>query len=280
MSVRRKIVILTETETHHRYVAKALAELSEVAAIVVAQQRLALLKRVKRTAKRYGVFGALSRAILKLVLKVTGETSRRRADLVRVLGEPKFPDNVSIFRTVGVNSAQTRAVLRDLAPDILCVYGTPIVSDTILSIARIALNLHTGVCPRYRGSDCEFWALHEQELNFLGATVHACTPDVDGGAIFGIARAKLEANDGLGAVCGRCVAVGARLYKQVVSDLITGREIKAPPQDLSAGREYKLAMRGWLAEFRVARLIRCGLIRDYVAQSNNFQMEVIPFFTH
>ncbi len=65
------------------------------------------------------------------------------------------------------------------------------------------LNLHTGVSPRYRGADCEFWPWHEQELNFLGATVHSCTSDLDGGAIFGIATAKLEANDGLGAVFGR-----------------------------------------------------------------------------
>ena len=257
-----RIVILTGSDLQHRYVAKVLASLSGVAAIIVTQQpRLPLLRRIWRASKRFGPWGMFSRALLKATLKVTGETSRRQANLARVLGEPEFPNNVPMFETIGVNSAETQALLRRLAPDILCVYGTYIVADGTLSIARhLALNLHTGVSPRYRGADCEFWPLHEQELNFLGATVHTCTSDLDGGEIFGTVTAQLEAEDELGAVFGRCVVAGSALYKRIVHDLITAHEIKSVPQDLSTGREYKVAMRGWRAEFRVARLICHGLI--------------------
>jgi methionyl-tRNA formyltransferase len=265
--MRERIVILTGSDPQHRYVARALADLPGVAAIVVTQQpELPLLRRIRRARKRFGLVGMLSRALLKLTLRAIGETSRRKADLTRVLGEPKFPGNVPIFRTIGVNSAQTQALLRELAPGILCVYGTYIVSDATLSIAgQLALNLHTGISPRYRGADCEFWPLHEREPNFVGATIHTCTSDLDGGAIFGTAMVKLELEDGLGAVFGRCVVAGSALYKRVVDDLITGREIKPVPQDLSVGREYKVAKRGWLAEFNVARAIRRGLIRDHVS---------------
>jgi methionyl-tRNA formyltransferase len=273
-----RIVILTGSDPQHRYVARALAELPSVVAIVVTQQpRLPLLRRIGRAGKRFGFGGMLSRAILKLTLRATGETSRRKADLARVLGEPKFPDNVPIFRTVGVNSAQTRELLRSLAPDILCVYGTYIASDATLSIAgRLALNLHTGVSPRYRGADCEFWPLHERELNFLGATVHTCTSDLDGGPILETASAKLEAEDGIGAVFGRCVVVGSASYRRVVYDLTTTREIKAIPQDLSTGREYRVAMRGWRAELHVARLIRRGLIRAHVSYQSSRSDDAAP----
>jgi folate-dependent phosphoribosylglycinamide formyltransferase PurN len=251
-------------ELQHRYVARALAELPGVTAIVVTQQaHLSIFKRFRRASKRFGLWGALSRVLLKLTLRVIGESSRREADLARVLGKSEFPNNVPIFKTIGINSAQTQAMLRGLTPDILCVYGTYIVSDDTLSIAsELALNLHTGLSPRYRGADCEFSPLHERELNFLGATVHTCTSDVDGGAIFGTAAATLEANDRLGAVFGRCVIAGTALYKRMVDDLINGREIQANPQDLSTGREYRVAMRGWAAELRVARLILGGLIQD------------------
>ena len=264
--MRERIVILTGSDIQHRYVARALADLPGLLAIVVTEQpHLSFIKRVRRARRRFGLGGMLSRALLKLTLRVTGETSRRRADLARVLGEPEFPENVPMFRTIGVNSEQTQALLRRLAPDILCVYGTYIVSEATLSIAsQLALNLHTGISPRYRGADCEFWPLHEREPNFVGATVHICTSDLDGGAVFGTATARLGAEDGIGAVFGRCVVAGSALYKRVVDNLITTREINSFPQDLSAGKEYKVAMRGWRAEFKVARLIRHGLIRDHV----------------
>jgi methionyl-tRNA formyltransferase len=264
MTVRRRIVILTGAELQHRYVTRALAELPAVTAVVVTQQpRLSILKRIWRMSKRFGPWGMFSRVLLKGTLRAIGETSRREGDLARVLGEARFPEHVPIFKTTGVNSAQTQSLLRRLSPDVLCVYGTYIVSDATLSIARdLALNLHTGVSPRYRGADCEFWPLYKRELSLLGATVHSCTSEVDGGAIFGTATATLEADDRLGAVFGRCVIAGTALYKRVADDLINGRNIEATPQDLSTGREYRVAMRGWAAELRVATSIRRGLIRE------------------
>jgi hypothetical protein len=82
------------------------------------------------------------------------------------------------------------------------------------------------------------------------------------GQFFGTATATLEADDRLGAVFGRCVIAGTALYKRVADDLINGCNIEAMPQDLSTGREYRVAMRGWATELRVASLIRRGLIRE------------------
>ena len=94
-------------------------------------------------------------------------------------------------------------------------------------------------------------------------------PFLDGGAVYGTATAKLVAEDSIGAVFGRCVVAGSALYKRVVDNLISTREINSFSQDLSAGKEYKVAMRGWRAEFKVARLIRHGLIRDHVNHQSN-----------
>ena len=267
MTSRPTVVILIGSDLQHRYVAKTLAEIPNVAAIIVTQQPdVPLLRRLARARKRFGVVGMLSRITLKLTLRLIGESSRRKADLARVLGDFEFPTHVTLFRTIGVNSAETLELLRSLEPDILCIYGTYVASDATLATARqIALNLHTGISPRYRGADCEFWPLHEREPHWVGATVHTCTSNLDGGAIFGTATASLTADDGLGAVFGRCVVVGAALYKQVVQDIIIGRATNGTTQDLSAGREYRVAMRGWIAELRVAWLIYRGLIRDHPA---------------
>ena len=277
MTRRPRIVVLTGSDLQHRYVASVLAELPGVASIVETEQpAVSIWKRIQRAIKRFGFMGMVSRALLKLTLKLTGEAARRKADLKRVLDDPKLPNGVPVVRTIGVNSTQTQKILRDLAPDILCVYGTYIVSNATLSIAsRVALNLHTGISPRYRGADCDFWALYNRELNFIGATVHECTANLDGGAIFGTATASLDPGDSLGAVFGRCVIVGSTLYKRIVADLFDGRAINSAPQDLFKGKEYKAALRGWRAEFRVAWLISNGLIRDYAkSQARNHDADV------
>ena len=91
---------------------------------------------------------------------------------------------------------------------------------------------------------------------------------MDGGGIYGTVRATLASQDRSGAVFGRCVVAGSALYKRVTDDFANGREVKTVPQDLSSGKEYKVAMRGWRAELRVARVLRHGLVREFaLAQS-------------
>ena len=261
----RIVVLIGGEQVPHRYVARTLAQLDNVSIVIAKQPRRRLVKRVTRAAKRPLV--TVSRKLLKLALRVTGELARRQADLTRVLGDPTIPPSVRVYKTAEVNSHETQSLLRKLAPDILCIYGTLIASHATLSIAPLALNLHTGMSPRYRGADCEFWPVHEGELNWIGATVHRCTSDVDGGAIYRTEAAMLEPDDGLGAVFGRCVVTGSRLYRTVVQDLVSMQEVKTLPQDLSDGREYKSAMRGWFAKIRVMRSINRGSIRDYVKKN-------------
>jgi len=261
----RIVVLIGAEQVPHLYVARTLVELDNVSIVIAKQPRRRLLKRVTSAAKQPWV--TISRKLLKLALRVTGESARRQADLTRVLGDPKIPPSVTVYKTAGLNSRETQSLLRKLAPDILCIYGTLIASHATLSIAPIALNLHTGMSPHYRGADCEFWPVHEGKLNWIGATVHRCTSDVDGGAIYRTEAAMLEPDDGVGAVFGRCIVTGSRLYRTVVQDLVSMQEVKTLPQDLSDGREYKSEMRGWFAEIRVMRSINRGSIRDYVKKN-------------
>ena len=155
-----------------------------------------------------------------------------------------------------------------MAPDALLVYGTGIVGGKVLALpTTLAMNMHTGISPHYRGSQCAFWPLHNAEPGMLGATVHECVADVDAGAIYRVAHARLHAGDDAYAAFARCVEVGAQLYVDAVQDLIDGR-LHGTPQDLSVGRVYTAAMKGWRQERVVRRKVADGLIRRYVeAQS-------------
>src|SRR4051794_5148275 len=120
MKSRKRIVVLIGSEElQHCYVAKSLAELDNVSIVIAQRSRLSLFARINRAAKRFGLATALSRQLLNLALRLSGELSRRQADLARVLGDPKLPENVKIYKTVGVNSPETQCLLRKLTPDIL-----------------------------------------------------------------------------------------------------------------------------------------------------------------
>lgn len=260
------VVVLTGTAVEHRYVTRILAAGLDVAAVVTdLGARRGRLDRLARARRRFGTRGLLERSALRAVLRASGESGRRNRALIDVLGDPAFPAGVPTFTTFGVNDAATRRLLHELSPDVLCVYGTSIVGrDTLASARRIALNLHTGISPRYRGADCTFWPLYNGEPQWLGATVHECTADVDGGAVYGTARARLEASDGVAEVFGRCVVAGADLYAHVTADALAGTAA-ATPQDLRQGTDYRVAARDWRAELVVRRALRDGLVRDYVA---------------
>jgi len=261
-----RVVLLTGDAPQHCRVARALAKTGLLDAIVIDEGvPRTWIERLRAGRRRFGAVQLVQRIAWRTMRKALGRSAAERAAITAILGEARMPSDVPVYRVSGVNSRPTRELLTDLAPDILCVYGTSIVKDPTLSIAKsTALNMHTGISPRYRGADCAFWPLHENEPGWLGATVHECTSAIDGGAIFGTAHAVLESSDGVAAVFARCVAVGADLYasvlQQVVDGTATGR-----PQDLSDGREFRASMRTWRAELRVERAIAKGLVRDFVA---------------
>jgi methionyl-tRNA formyltransferase len=197
------------------------------------------------------------------------DAHRRKHEMFRVLGRQfceKHLHEQLIQYVHGINSDESYNLIKSLEPDVILIYGTSVISDRILSLARReAINMHTGISPYYRGAGCTFWPLYNNEPELLGATVHQCTSQIDGGMIYGIFQAQLEADDNLFSVFARCVKAGADLYVKVVRDLVN-RRLHGTMQQLDKGREYKAAMRGGREEMAVRQKIRKGLIRNYVSR--------------
>jgi len=79
-------------------------------------------------------------------------------------------------------------VLAKFKPDILAISGTKKVPDSVLSCATLALNLHHGSLPHYRGGSSIDWTTLENNYNHYGATVHIATSAIDGGPIVTTSR--------------------------------------------------------------------------------------------
>jgi folate-dependent phosphoribosylglycinamide formyltransferase PurN len=271
--------VITGDGLEHRYVANKLAAVAPLAGIVVDHgKQISAIENVRKYFRRYTTVQLLSRVWLALLRKAWGNRANRLHATLSILGREncrEFLHPELLHHVNGINSPEGVRAVAALEPDVILVYGTGIVGGKVLSLARtIALNMHTGISPYYRGCDCAFWPLYNQELHMLGATVHECVKEVDGGRIFGTTGIHLHAGDDLFAVFERCVAAGADLYVKKVQELLE-HGLEGKPQDFSIGMEYKAILRDARAERKVRRSIREGMIRRYV-ESNQEQNDSAP----
>jgi methionyl-tRNA formyltransferase len=263
----RRLVLLTADGPEHRYVAGRLASELPLSRIVVdARSRPPSLRR----AFRAGIGSGVSRVGLELYRRAVRDRAAAVAATRRVLGEEltrDFPAEAHVVRVHGVNSGEALAAVAALRPHALLVYGTSIVGDRMLGLAReLAVNMHTGMSPFYRGTQCAFWPVVNGEPEMIGATVHECTAATDGGQIFAVGAATWDEADRLHDLFGRAVVKGADLYVDTVRRYLDG-SLKGAPQDLSVGREYRGHERTLGPELRARWALRRGLLRRHSASA-------------
>ncbi|SMD41720.1 Methionyl-tRNA formyltransferase [Aquiflexum balticum DSM 16537] len=88
------------------------------------------------------------------------------------------------------------AFLKSLKPDIIFTCAAPILKESILTIPKIAcINVHYGIPPEYRGNDTLFWALMNNDSNYIGACVHYINKGVDRGNVLAKAFPSLNRNE-------------------------------------------------------------------------------------
>jgi folate-dependent phosphoribosylglycinamide formyltransferase PurN len=268
-----RLVILTGEGPEHQYVANALSRgfPDELAAIIVARPaQRSFLQRIQIWWRRYTIRQLVSRVCARTYALVSGRTRRRRLAFARFLApeaELEWQRHELVRRVPTANGDECQALLRELAPDVIAVYGTAVIKAPIIRLAGTAiLNMHTGLSPRYRGADTIFWALHNQEPQCVGVTIHLLDEGVDSGPIMLTGRPIITPDDDEDSLFCKCVVLGAELYQQAILEIATGAW-QRDPQDLRQGREYRFVDRTVGAERRVRRLLRGGLLRRFADAS-------------
>jgi methionyl-tRNA formyltransferase len=235
---RARIVILTRDGPEHRYVVNTLCAVFAIERVIV-DRRLPTAN--VRRAMRQGFRHFLSKAARTTFLKVIGDDEARVRALRRLFGRKgeAFDTPDKIDSVDGINSSKALALLKQVDPDVILIYGTSMVKDAVLGLSRdMCFNMHTGISPYYRGTACAFWPIVNGEFEMLGATIHECTSRIDGGSMFELVRATYEAGDDLHTLFGRTVIAGAEAYIRVVERYLSGT-LEGTPQDLTLGREYR-----------------------------------------
>lgn len=145
------------------------------------------------------------------------------------------PDSAQTLPAGSVNDPAVVARLRDLEPDVILDHGTSIVGPAALAQAPLALNLHWGLSPYYRGTRCTAWALINWDPYNIGVTIHKLSQDIDGGAIAAQARATVTPGDTVFSINMQLTSLGTELALGLLESLEQGRQLRFVDQDFSQG---------------------------------------------
>lgn len=144
----------------------------------------------------------------------------------RIFGHPRFTpwfgrqSNVqTLSLSLGDLSTLKLAHLEPaLSADQFVVFGSSYIRGPLCEelVKRRAINIHMGCSPQYRGSSCNFWPLHDNKADLVGATIHLLTSGLDSGPILFHSFPRPQEVDGF-----QLGMEAVKVAQQAVCELIT-----------------------------------------------------------
>ena len=131
-----------------------------------------------------------------------------------------------VARVDSANSPETIALLKEMAPAVVIVNGTRMLSPEVLDAVHSRfINLHAGITPRYRGVHGAYWALAEGRSDLCGVTVHEIDAGIDTGPALAQAAIHPRTSDNFATYQMLQLAASLPLLDSVLPSLMENAEI-------------------------------------------------------
>jgi len=100
---------------------------------------------------------------------------------------------VPVHETDDPSSAETRAFLESLRPDLAVAACKTILTPAIFNVPpHGTFVVHPGICPEYRNAHGCFWALARRDLDRVGATLLRIDEGIDTGPVYAYYRTDID----------------------------------------------------------------------------------------
>lgn len=248
----KKIIALIKPNAPLVYFTNQIHRRHPIHRVIVEDKTMGELPAFRRLKTRLAL-GADAAKPRKLPVQVK---SREMASLYsRLLGSDwlDLAESIPFTLCSNINDPAVQALLEREKPDLLLDHGTSIVKDHIIATAPLALNLHWGLSPYYRGTHCTEWALINWDPRNIGVTVHRLTKAIDGGDVLGQKRIAVEPGDSVDALNLKLTVAGTQIIIEALDDWQQGRQLVFHTQDHALG--YLTLNRQW------SRLLRSQIDR-------------------
>ena len=154
--------------------------------IIQKPKRRSVFASLKRLYRTMGFFGIPRELWYALVLRL----SKKRTRALGYFRTHSVSDTRSfvpeILETEDVNGEEAYAALSRIAPKLLVVWGSTLLTKQTLATAERAINLHLGYCPHYRGALANQHAVLKGERDRIGATIHYINGRADAGDMLAV----------------------------------------------------------------------------------------------
>ncbi len=167
-----------------------------------------------------------------------------RAHLADRLGSPRSVEalarryGVPVRRIDDINDASYLRTLRERRVDVLLsVAASQIFRTDALRAAPLALNVHSGRLPHYRGMMPTFWALLNGEREVV-VTVHEMVEALDAGDVLAEFPVPIRPGDSAFDLSARAKVVGGREVARLLGEIHEGRGPTPRPIDMSGQRYF------------------------------------------
>ena len=141
------------------------------------------------------------------------------------------------------------------------VFGTSLLKGALLEKGRLGIiNLHGGLSPEYRGADCTFWALYNQQPEKVGCTVHYINAGIDTGNIIAHVSPEIKAIDDELSLFWRAVQTSTEVFSVLLNRLEQGETFGQT--QARKGHLYQVKDRTRKHEQLVDALIQSGLLAN------------------
>lgn len=160
-----------------------------------------------------------------------------------------------------INNDEVLALIERHQPDLIAVFGTSLIKGKLLEQGKFGIiNLHGGLSPEYRGGDCTFWALHNQEPEKVGCTIHYINAGIDTGKLIAHVCPEVKDNDNELELFWRAVKSSTTAFTELMDKLENGEQFGVV--QTSKGRLYQIKDRQYRHERHLDALLKNGLLKD------------------
>jgi folate-dependent phosphoribosylglycinamide formyltransferase PurN len=185
----------------------------------------------------------------------------------------EFSDRLMASVLIGesINDQKYVKQVSEFKPDILIVMGTIIIKEDIFTIAKKAINFHTGLSPYYRGGLANLWPIVNNEFDKCGFTIHKLTNGIDNGEIFASGRVNLSDTTTFSSINCEAIVSGTRTIVQMLNEFLTGQDFILTAQ-WQKGNYYKNSdFNGFIAHKYFKNIKR---YRHYLKNDRKFDSDV------
>ena len=170
-----KVTLFTSNHYRHNYLANLLLKICDKLFLVQENRTL---------------FTGKNKGIYKISPIISNYFSKVKNAEKKIFGEARInceKKNLKMLPMVGgdLSFCKLRYLKDFLKSDLYLVYGSSIIKNDLAKflIKKRAINIHAGISPYYRGTDCNFWALFDNKFDMVGSTVHYLSTGIDAGPI-------------------------------------------------------------------------------------------------